>query len=1377
MRKKVLALVLALVMVVAMLPTVAFAAAEDYSYQTVLGSDGYEMKGDVITLTKDYSGSKYIKFTEGTNTIDLAGKHFAVGGMAFQVTGTGTKLTIKDSQNTSNIVNNSVTHNNTSNLIVVDGGAELTIEGGNFIQGGGAGGYPYTNTTWNTAQVATIYVGSESTLTINGENATITQGKSNCSVLVAADGSTVNLKSGTIKGDISRKVEETDPAADIVDVHGTFNMEGGKIEGIVPANHAVVSVSSTGVLNATGGTISTTNEDTSPKNGPYGVTVWGAGQVKVSAEATIKGAEAGIQANGNGMAEGGTVIVSGGTVEGRCGIYPASQSEVNIAGGTVKGDAFGVGTFGGDFNGVTVNVSGGKVVGNTEGGKTGVGVYLPSGKMNVSDKAEITGAAGIVVRGGELNVTGGTVEATGTEEVTIGDAGHAVPAAGITVDYADYTNQKNGQLHVNISGDATIKGAASGKSIVAADNGTEMNTGSDKVENSPFEITGGTFKAGETVDNANVNKYLPEESEIDTIGKVTTTAVEQKDAEASITYNNTTTYYKTLARAIKAAEGGKTIKLEKDITLPGTGADGTGRIVITTGVVIDLNGKTMTKPAANAATKATEGMPDGIAGIKIDKNGSLTLKGIGTIKGNGTLIATFAESASLTIENSVKIEQTGSEDTKNDTAVATNGGTLTINGGTITADESGVGVFGTGKLTVNGGVINAEAFGIATNGSKTQAGAKIEIKGGTITSTGSAGVYLPNGELDMSEGDITGKAGIVSRGGKLDVTGGNVTATGTDKLVVGDAEASSKKVEVEPAAVVVDKSGTGYGNGSTTLSGGEFKAEEDKAAVVYSEDGEDKSEIAETPTLTVKGGYYSSSLKGTKLLDPSLNTEANIGDGTEYGYFTSVVEAEQQLAEDNKTAEISVIEGKAAIVAAGFLTEADNDYLNGLAETAKGAGKTWGADGIKDCVDNTFYAAFSAKEEPGAEYEVEFAKGEQEYTETVPGVTEGGIVYFTPGYQNEKGNIPATDFQGKYTVTLTKQSESTAASTATLEVYKVTYTKGEKVDGTDQTIYVGADALETALNAHPEGFTLKDGANFWNANKTATASGDAYAYTVTLSGYYASTNPTYTVTVPANPNGTVSVSPRSATAGTTITVTVTPKEGYTVDTVTATQNGTGTAVTVTKNADGTYSFTMPAGGATVKATFVEGTKPAPSAKFTDVVKDAWYVDAIDYVVEKGLMGGTGETTFAPNDQTDRAMLVTILYRLDGEPAVTKSIPFSDVPAGEWYSDAINWAAANEIVGGYGDGTFRPDRDLTREEAATILYRYATYKKYDVTTTAELTAYTDAASVQSYATAPMSWAVGTELINGTTETTLAPSGGAIRAQIATILMRFCENIVK
>ena len=141
------------------------------------------------------------------------------------------------------------------------------------------------------------------------------------------------------------------------------------------------------------------------------------------------------------------------------------------------------------------------------------------------------------------------------------------------------------------------------------------------------------------------------------------------------------------------------------------------------------------------------------------------------------------------------------------------------------------------------------------------------------------------------------------------------------------------------------------------------------------------------------------------------------------------------------------------------------------------------------------------------------------------------------------------------------------------------------------------------------------------------------------------------------------------------------------------------------------------------------------------------------------------------------MVVTILYRLDGEPAVTKDIPFADVPAGQWYSNAINWAAANGIVDGYGNGKFGPDDTITREQMAAILYRYASYKGYSVSDLANLTGYTDAASVSEWASTAMRWAVAEGLIEGTSATTLSPSGDSTRAQVATILMRFCEGVVK
>ena len=140
------------------------------------------------------------------------------------------------------------------------------------------------------------------------------------------------------------------------------------------------------------------------------------------------------------------------------------------------------------------------------------------------------------------------------------------------------------------------------------------------------------------------------------------------------------------------------------------------------------------------------------------------------------------------------------------------------------------------------------------------------------------------------------------------------------------------------------------------------------------------------------------------------------------------------------------------------------------------------------------------------------------------------------------------------------------------------------------------------------------------------------------------------------------------------------------------------------------------------------------------------------------------------------MIVTMLYRLENEPTAA-SAGFTDVAAGQWYTDAVNWAAANNIVNGYGDSQFGPTDTITREQMAAILYRYAQYKGYDVTASANLSAYTDAASVSSYAVSAMQWAVGEGLINGVTNTTLVPGGSATRAQVAAILMRFCENVAK
>ncbi len=180
--------------------------------------------------------------------------------------------------------------------------------------------------------------------------------------------------------------------------------------------------------------------------------------------------------------------------------------------------------------------------------------------------------------------------------------------------------------------------------------------------------------------------------------------------------------------------------------------------------------------------------------------------------------------------------------------------------------------------------------------------------------------------------------------------------------------------------------------------------------------------------------------------------------------------------------------------------------------------------------------------------------------------------------------------------------------------------------------------------------------------------------------------------------------------------------------------------------------------------------------FTDVATDDWYYDAVAYAVSSGLFGGMTETTFGPDTAMTRAMLVTVLYRLDSEPGVTGDNPFDDVADGEWYTDAVIWASENKIVGGYGGGLFGTNDSVTREQLATILYNYADYKGYDVTAVEDFSAYTDADDISSWAYTALSWANAKGLITGVTEMTLEPSGSTTRAQVATIFMRLAEDIV-
>ena len=297
-------------------------------------------------------------------------------------------------------------------------------------------------------------------------------------------------------------------------------------------------------------------------------------------------------------------------------------------------------------------------------------------------------------------------------------------------------------------------------------------------------------------------------------------------------------------------------------------------------------------------------------------------------------------------------------------------------------------------------------------------------------------------------------------------------------------------------------------------------------------------------------------------------------------------------------------------------------------------------------------------------------------------------------------------------------------------------------------------------------------------SNTATLTVTSGTGTPNVGGGVGGGGATYVVTVNAGANGKASANKATAIAsGTSIIVTATPDAGYVVDSVSA-KTAAGASVNLTAGANGTYTFVMPAAAVTVTVTFkaataTNGQHICPSAPYKDVDITLWYHEYIDYVIENKIMQGTGPATFEPNINLTRAMLVQVLYNIENKPATSGGMTFDDVPADAWFADAIAWASANGVVNGYGNGNFGPNDSVTREQMAAMLYRYANYKGYDTSAFASLGAFVDAADVSGYAIPAMQWAVGAGLINGRDATHLVPQGTATRAEVSTIVTRFCR----
>ena len=344
----------------------------------------------------------------------------------------------------------------------------------------------------------------------------------------------------------------------------------------------------------------------------------------------------------------------------------------------------------------------------------------------------------------------------------------------------------------------------------------------------------------------------------------------------------------------------------------------------------------------------------------------------------------------------------------------------------------------------------------------------------------------------------------------------------------------------------------------------------------------------------------------------------------------------------------------------------------------------------------------------------------------------------------------------KYTVTVTFDSQGGS------QVPSQDITVGEPVSQPDDPTRTGYRFLGW--------YTAATGGARWDFSQPVTGDQTLYAQWA----YLPPANPNYKITIGDTENGTVTVNPTAAKAGTTVTITPVPDAGYQVGTVSVTDRF-GQAVAVDQQADGTYTFVMPDGQVTVEVTFLQG--EAPDLPFSDVTESDWFYDAVTYAYENGLMDGVGTGLFAPNSETTRAQLVTILYRLSGQPAPSGDSGFSDVETGTWYTDAVAWAAQNGIVNGVSDTQFAPGDDITREQLAVILYRYATYQGYDVSQRADLSGFVDAGTISTYAQEALSWANAQGLVLGFEDDSLRPQGNASRAQIAAVLMRFCQTVAE
>lgn len=570
--------------------------------------------------------------------------------------------------------------------------------------------------------------------------------------------------------------------------------------------------------------------------------------------------------------------------------------------------------------------------------------------------------------------------------------------------------------------------------------------------------------------------------------------------------------------------------------------------------------------------------------------------------------------------------------------------------------------------------------------------------------------------------------------------------------------------------------------------------------------GEDFTKDSKSDYLVVSNGTITT-VNGEKTsafsfaVNGEFPCDKNGEYNTQYGY-TGYTISQAPIAEDSTVEFFFYQDTSMYMDYYTWFTDADGNRLNTLTVQA-GTDFTLGMDGYMYAYGGSLKP--EDRETHGAALDPEDLQictvGEDGTLTPVEGKTIGEDGQVTLSFA-AAGSYVLSAIGDEYTdivspwlpVTVTAAPKSNDAGVRSVTVADIEAAAGENNTYTVTVPYgtdVTADSfvIVTSDSGATVGALTHDG-NFWSFTITAEDGVTSRTYTVTVSfteapksndagvrsitvaGVKAKTsvNNEYTVTVPYGTNVTASsfviiTNHARATVGA-----LTHIKNVWYFTVTAEDGVTTASYTVTVTTAALPTPIKPA---------VDNTKPASDSKpkppFTDVSTSDWFYSDVMFVYENGLFSGTDSRSFSPNASMTRAMLVTVLYRLEGEPVGTGSSSFSDVRSGSYYEKAVAWAAANGIVTGTGSTSFSPDAKVTREQLAAILYRYAQYKKLDTDAGAKLDSFSDAGNVSGYASEALSWTVSEGLINGASGR-LMPKGDATRAQVAAILHRFVENVM-